>query len=261
MKTTRLLFYIVFPFLVLGCSSLSQYVSRATWKDNFSHNGSPNVKMWTRSVTKPGSQLSGYRDEDENAYVKDGKLHLRVMKTGNPDMPYTAGRVIVGKGFHFKKGKLVVKAKAPTTAGLWPAIWFSGPNTKNGYHAELDLMEHIHAMGDSSYTAVYHLWGNFRGEKHNHVSYGKKVAVNVGEWHVYELEVLDDIIKMSVDGNEVYVIRKGEYGDEWPDGQEYSLRLALAYGGYGAKKTGINDDALPAEMLVDYVRFYELKKI
>lgn len=205
--------------------------------------------------------MSGYRDEDENAYLKGGKLHLRVMKTDNLDMPYTAGRVIVVNDFHFKKGKLVVRAKAPTSAGLWPAIWLNGPKTKNGYFAELDLMEHIHAMGDSSYTAVYHLWGNFRGKKHNHASYGKKVSVNVGEWHIYELEVLDDIIKMSVDGREIYVIRKGEYGDEWPEGQEYSLRLALAYGGYGATKTGINDDALPAEMLVDYVRFYELKNI
>jgi hypothetical protein len=65
---------------------------------------------------------------------------------------------------------------------------------------------------------------------------------------------------MSVDGKEVYVIQKGDYGEEWPEEQEYSLRLAMAYGGYGAEKDGIDDSALPAEMLVDYVRFYELKE-
>ena len=218
------------------------------------------MEMWTRSVTKPGVQLSGYRDEDENAYVKNGKLHLRVIKTNDPDMPYSAGRVIIGKNFHFKRGKLVVRAKAPITAGLWPAIWLNGPKTIEGYFAELDLMEHVYAMGDSCYEAVYHLWGDFREKEENHVSYGQHVAVNVGDWHIYQLEVLDDVIKMSVDGKEVYVIRKGAYGEEWPEGQEYSLRLALAYGGYGAQKTGIDDSALPAEMLIDYVRLYELKE-
>lgn len=259
MKRIISFLFVLFPFFLSGCSTPSLYVRRATWKDNFSRKGSPKVEMWTRSVTKPGVQLSGYRDEDENAYVKNGKLHLRVIKTNDPDMPYSAGRVIIGKNFHFKRGKLVVRAKAPTTPGLWPAIWLNGPKTKKGYFAELDLMEHVHAMGDSSYTAVYHLWGDFDGKKNHHVSYGQHVAVNVGDWHIYQLEVLDDLIRMSVDEKEVYVIRKGDYGEEWPEDQEYSLRLAMAYGGYGAQKDGIDDSALPAEMLIDYVRFYKLK--
>lgn len=259
MKYSTTLLSLLLAFLITGCSTSSLYVRRATWKDNFNRRGAPNKNMWSRSVTKPGDQLSAYRDEDENAYVKNGMLHLCVYKTDDQKIPYKAGRVIIRKDFHFKRGKLVVRAKAPITAGLWPAIWLNGPKTKDGYFAELDLMEHIHAMGDSTYTAVYHLWGDFREKKGNHVSYGNKVPVNVGEWHEYELEVLDDLIRMSVDGSEVYVIRRGDYGDEWPEDQEYSLRLALAYGGYGAQKDGIDDSALPAEMLIDYVRFYKLK--
>lgn len=259
MRIIKAFIFCLFTLLLLGCSTPSQYARRATWKDEFRIKGAPNSLMWSRSVTKPGEQLSAYSDDDRNAFVKDGMLHLKVYKTDDLEMPYKAGRVIVGREYHFKKGKLLVRAKAPTTPGLWPAIWLNGPKTKKGYFAELDLMEHVHAMGDSSYTAVYHLWGDFDGKKNHHVSYGQKVSINVGEWHVYELEVLDDLIRMSVDGKEVYVIRKGAYGEEWPEGQEYSLRLALAYGGYGAQKTGIDDSALPAEMLIDYVRFYELK--
>lgn len=216
--------------------------------------------MWTRSVTRPGDQLSAYQDADSNAYVKNGKLHLRILKTENGSTPYTAGRLIINKEFHFKKGRLVVRAKAPLSKGAWPAIWLMGPKTKDGYFAELDLMEHVYAMGDSCYEAVYHLWGEFRGKKGNHVSYGQKVDINVGEWHIYSLEVTDESIVMKVDDVIVYEIEPGMYGDEWPVDQEYSLRLALAYGGYGATKYGIDDSALPAEMLVDYVRFYELKE-
>lgn len=259
MIIARLYILMAFALSFVGCSTSVKYARHAAWKDEFHGNGSPNSKMWARSVTEPGDQLSAYCDEESNVYVKDGMLHLRVIKTNDPDMPYSAGRVIIGKNFHFKRGKLVVRAKAPITAGLWPAIWLNGPKTSEGYFAELDLMEHVYAMGDSCYEAVYHLWGDFREKENNHVSYGQHVAVNVGDWHIYQLEVLDDMIKMSVDGKEVYVIRKGAYGEEWPEGQEYSLRLALAYGGYGAQKTGIDDSALPAEMLIDYVRFYELK--
>jgi len=260
MRKIKVFVFVLFALFQLGCSTSSLFVRRATWKDEFRSKGTPNSRMWSRSVTKPGVQLSAYRDDDRNAYVRNGVLHLRVYKTDDLEVPYKAGRVIVSKEFHFEKGKLVVRAKVPTTPGLWPAIWLNGPKTKNGYFAELDLMEHVHAMGDSCYEAVYHLWGDFRGKEGNHVSYGQKVSVNVGEWHVYELEVLDDVIRMIVDGKEVYVIRKGDYGEEWPEEQEYSLRLAMAYGGYGAEKNGIDDSALPAEMLVDYVRFYELKE-
>lgn len=260
MRIIKTFIFLLFAFLLFGCLNSSLYVERATWKDEFRSNGTPNSQMWSRSVTKPGSQLSGYCDTDSNAYIKDDMLHLCVYKTDDPNVPYKAGRIIINKDYNFKKGKLVVRAKAPTSAGLWPAIWLNGPKTKDGYFAEFDLMEHIHAMGDSCYEAVYHLWGNFRGKEGNHVSYGHNVAVNVGEWHEYVLEVLDEFIRMSVDGKAVYVIRKGDYGDEWPEDQEYSLRLAMAYGGYGAKKDGIDDSALPAEMLVDYVRFYEVKE-
>ncbi len=262
MKCLQSFVLITLTSLMVGCSITSQYVRRATWKDEFTREGGPDSQIWARSTTESGTagQLSGYHDEDSNAYVKNGKLHLRVYKTDDTNSPYKAGRLFTRKGFRFKKGKLVVRAKAPITPGLWPAIWLNGPETKDGFFAELDLMEHIHAMGDSSYTAVYHLWGSFDGKKDNHVSYGQNVAINVGEWHIYVLEILDDVIRMSVDGSEVYTIRKGDLRKEWPEGQEYILYLAMAYGGYGATKTGIDDSALPAEMLVDYVRFYELKE-
>lgn len=169
MKIIKSFIFILFVLYLFGCSTSSIYVGKATWKDEFRGNGAPNSRMWSRSITKPGGQLSAYRDDDRNAYVRNGLLHLRVYKTDDLDMAYKAGRVIASQEFHFKKGKLVVRAKAPTTPGLWPAIWLNGPKTKDGYFAELDLMEHIHAMGDSCYEAVYHLWGDFRGKVGNHV--------------------------------------------------------------------------------------------
>ena len=261
MRFTSLFTSVLSLFSLVGCSMSSEFVRRPTWREEFNVNGSPNKAMWTRSVSElSDTYLSVFCDEDSNAYIKDGKLHLRVYKTDNPQKPYKAGRVIINKDFNFKKGRLVVRAKAPVTRGLWKAIWLNGPRTKDGYFAELDLMEHVHAQGDSCYTAVYHLWGDFGGKKQNHISYGQNVPIAVDGWHIYTLEVIDDRIQMIVDGIIMYDIYKGKFGDEWPEDQEYSLRIGMSYGGYGAQRDGIDDSSLPAEMLVDYVRFYELKK-
>lgn len=260
MRTIKTLLFLVYLVLLAGCSTQARFAKRATWKDEFSGKGSPNATIWARSVTTPGDQLSGYCDSDSNAYVKNGYLHLRVYNTGDNAFPYKAGRVIVNEGYQFKKGKLVVRAKAPLSAGLWPAIWLNGPTTTKGYFAELDLMEHVPAMGDSCYEAAYHLWGNVGGKMDNHINYGQIVPINVGEWHIYTLEITDDRIIMKVDDDVMYDIYKGKYGEEWPEDQDYVLRLAMAYGGYGAMEKGIDDTALPAEFLIDYVRFYKLKE-
>ncbi len=252
------IFSILAILLHISCSTL--YEKRPSWRDEFRKNGTPNKEIWTRSVTMPGQQLSVYCDNDSNVYVKDGMLHLRLFKSDDITRPYRSGRVIANKKYWFKKGKLEVRAKAPLAKGVWPAIWLNGPKTKNGYFVEIDLMEHVHAMGASRYEASYHIWGEFRGKKGNHISYGEYAEVNVGEWHVYTLEISDDNIVMKVDNKVIYDIKRGKYGEEWPDDQEYSLRLALAYGGYGARKHGLDDSALPVVMLIDYVRFYKFKK-
>lgn len=257
-KVLKYICFLAIYLIASNSQTFAQFSNKASWHDEFRKSGSPNSMIWKRSVSNPDKQLSGYCDNDSNAYVKRGLLHLRLFKSSDSNKTYKSGRVITEKTFWFKKGRITIRAKAPISAGTWAAIWFSGPNTSKGFHAELDLMEHIKSMGDSQYTAVYHLWGNFRGDPKNHVSYGHNVPVKVNKWHVYSLEITDDCIVMKVDKKPVYIIRKGEYGDEWPEDQEYSLRLALAYGGYGATKTGTDDSALPAEMLVDYVRFYPI---
>lgn len=62
---------------------------------------------------------------------------------------------------------------------------------------------------------------------------------------------------MKVDGKNVYEIVRVQYGEELQQDQEYILRMNAAYGGWRASKTGTDDSSLPAEMLVDYVRYYE----
>lgn len=244
-------------FFLMGSFCFGQFSKKPTWKDEFTGNGSLNKEMWKLRVSSESSQLTTYTDDIRNVFIKGGKLHIKLFKSNDKEALYPSGEVQTSKKFWFKKGKIEIRAKVPKSPGVWPAIWFNGPKTQDGYFAELDLMEYIYAMGDSCYEAVYHLWGDFDEKKHNHVSYGEKVLIDVGKWHIYSLEVTDNKLLMKVDGKIVYEIVRGQYGDEWPQDQEYMLRMDVAYGGWGASKTGTDDSSLPAEMLVDYVRFYE----
>lgn len=250
---------LLFFFFVLDLHA--QFTSKPTWKDEFSTDGTPNKEMWERSITSPGKKLSSYCDSDENAYVRHGKLHLRLIKNENVKKPYTSGRVVTNREYLFNKGKIEVRAKVLRVfPGAWYAIWFGGANTKDGYRAELDLMENKATMTNKSYNANYHLWGDFRGKKNNHVQHPKRIKAKITKWQKYSLEVTDDHICMKVGRKVVYDILKGDFGEEWPEGQEYSLRLAFAYGGWGAKDCGLDDSMLPAEFLIDYVRFYDIEK-
>ena len=78
--------------------------------------------------------------------------------------------------------------------------------------------------------------------------------------HEYSVSSGIGMLYPNICEEELEKIKAGKYGEEWPEGQDYVLRLAMAYGGYGAMEKGIDDTALPAEFLIDYVRFYKLKE-
>lgn len=249
------LLHVMLPFCY------SQFKSKPLWHDEFDKDGIPNKKMWAYSTTKPGTQKSGYCNDIKNAYVKDGLLHLHLYKDDKDSLfPYKSGRLIARTAYKVNNGKLVIRAKAPAQPGVWPALWLrTFPGSKKAIRGELDMMEYINSWKDSTIQVNYHLWGDFRGKKENHVQYPKRVNCKVSDWHVYELDLLGDSLVMKIDDNQVYQVKKGEKGEEWPFDYPYQLMLAFAYGGWGAAG-GCDDSRLPAEFLIDYVRYYELKK-
>lgn len=244
-------------FILIVNSIFAQFNKKPTWNDEF--NGrSLNLKIWKYSITQPISQLSAYCDDDNNVFVKNGKLHLRLIKVKDEIKPYRSGRIETRNNYGISYGKVEIRAKAETGKGVWPALWmrpFLGDKRK--IRGEIDILEYIDCWNDSLIQVNYHLWGNFRGKKNNHVQHPKLVKCNVSEWHIYTYELYPNRMLIKIDGDIVYDIKKGEKGDEWPFGFNYQLLLAYAYGGWGAS-CGTDDSMLPSEFLIDYVRFYKL---
>ena len=65
------------------------------------------------------------------------------------------------------------------------------------------------------------------------------------------------LIQNHTDGNIYFTYRRGEkdYG-EWPFDRPHHLILNLAVGGWGGQD-GVDENAFPARMEVDYVRVYQ----
>ena len=73
-------------------------------------------------------ELQYYTREADNAFVKDGMLHIRAIKESLHGFGYTSAKLKTRKRdgsslFARKYGKFEFRAKMPTGKGIWPAIW------------------------------------------------------------------------------------------------------------------------------------------
>ena len=106
----------------------SQY--ELVWADEFDQDGALCHKNWTYDLGT-GSQGWGnfeaqsYTNSEDNVYVENGILNIVALKNGNT---YTSARIKTQQLFSLQYGKIEIRAKLPTTAGTWPAVWLLGSN-------------------------------------------------------------------------------------------------------------------------------------
>lgn len=227
-------------------------------------------------------ELQYYTREPDNAFVKDGMLHLKAIKESYQRCGYTSAKIKTRKRdgsalFAQKYGKFEFRAKLPTGKGIWPAIWMLPQDEKYGGWAasgEIDILE---AKGHepNKVLGTLHFGSGWPGN----ASAGKTLTLpdkeTIAEFHVYALEWEPGRMRWAVDGK-VYQEQsfwwssskrdKGKSArpaserdlNAWPApfDQPFYIIMNLAV---GSRFPGNPDKstAFPAEMLVDYVRVYD----
>ncbi len=98
-----------------------------------------------------------YADQDwspANVSVESGALHLITTNQRSNGYPYTSGAVSSLGKYSFQYGRVDIRAKLPTTEGLWPAVWLlpTTGNTSESAAYEIDLIE---AWGSQPTTAHF----------------------------------------------------------------------------------------------------------
>jgi hypothetical protein len=237
---------------------------KIAWADEF--DGTViDTNIWTYDLGAGGwgnNELEHYTSRTNNAFVANGLLHIVARQESFSGSGYTSARVKSQGLFSFKYGRVEWRAKLPQGVGFWPALWMLGTNINNiGWPGcgEIDVMENnggnplmaqgsIHSGGHA--TAIYNFYD----------------GGTVTNFHTYTLDWTTNAILFYVDGHlyESQTNWNSSTGKHYPYpfDQPFFLIMNMAIGGnYIGNPTtaAINSgSAFPGELLVDYVRVYNV---
>jgi beta-glucanase (GH16 family) len=239
------------------------------FEDEFNAVGeSPDSTNWTFDLGNDGwgnGEAQDYQSGLDDAQIVDWDPSTAVngalrITAKNVDGTITSARVKsdidVGPYGYYE-----VRAKLPSEAGAWPAIWLLGEGGRSTWPAdgEIDLVEwsSAYASGDTEIISALH-YPAAHGESANDTNATLSSAVD--EWHTYQLWWTPDSIKIGVDGTEadshlVYSKPENATNNTWPYDGPMDLILNIAIGGtLGGTVPSSNFEYA---MEVDYVRIYQ----
>ena len=243
-------------------SSSAEPAAEYFWNDEFDGE-SIDLNKWTFDI---GTGASGwgnneweyYTDRKENAYVKDGVLHIRAQKEDYEGQKYTSARMLTKGKFAFKYGTVEARIALPTGKGIWPAFWMLGENFDTvGWPAcgEIDIIEAVNSenkiYGTNHWAngTEYATYGNNTSDYRN-----QKFELDITQFHTYKFTWDEKYIRMFVDDFMYHeILIEGNEGDteEFHKPFFFLLNVAVAGNWPGFE---VDDSQFPNEMLVDYIR-------
>ena len=235
--------------------------NQLVFKADFTQDGKPNENQFSHQI---GAHKWGNREEQyytdslDNAFIKDGKLHLVAKKETIHDTKYTSARLTTNGKHSWTYGRFEITAKLPKGKGSWPAIWML-PDQMRLYGwpkcGEIDIMEHVGKDQDmvhfSLHTKTYnHVKGTHR------TAYDKFSQVS-DTFHKYTMIWDENNIVFFVDDIQQASFQKEikDTFDEWPFDQPFHLILNIAVGGtWGGT---VDETMLPFEMVIEKIEIFQ----
>ena len=242
--------------------SSSSTPSPYLWNDEFDGDAIDTNK-WSFEI---GTGASGwgnneweyYTSRKENAYIKDGVLHIRAQKETYEGQKYTSARMLTKGKFAFKYGTVEARIALPVGKGIWPAFWMLGENFDTvGWPAcgEIDIIEAVNAenkiygtnhwANGSEYATYGNNTGNYRDQKYE---------LDITQFHTYKFTWDEKYIRMFVDDfmyHEILIENNTGDTEEFHKPFFFLLNVAVAGNWPGFE---VDDSQFPNEMLVDYIR-------
>ena len=237
---------------------------KLVWHDEFDEGTELNSADWTHEVQKDhwvNNELQNYVNHTtpKGRYVTEisgGHLQIHCFKE---DGKIYSGRVYAKVKEGWKYGYIEASIKLPKGKGTWPAFWMMPVNFKSWpADGEIDIMEEVGYHPDyvsSSLHANAHVHSN--GTQVTHEMYCKGAE---GEFHTYAIEWTAQNITTYVDGKkQLSYDNRGLGRDDWPYNDPFYIIFNLAWGGDWGGSQGVDENALPVTMEVDYVRVFQKK--
>ncbi len=237
------------------------------WSDEFNYNGLPDSTVWAFEEGGTGwgnNELQYYTSNRlENARVEDGFLTITAREENYNGREYTSARLITYPTNHsWQYGKIEAKIKLPFGQGIWPAFWALGNGIFEGTPwpgcGEIDIMEMI--GGGEGRDDVVHGTIHYADTDGNHAYYGGDYQLDQGifadNFHTFSIEWTPTEIKWYMDDIHYHTASlTNDYLSELHE--EFFLLLNIAVGGNWPGNPN-SSTQFPQEMVVDYVRVYQL---
>lgn len=227
-------------------------------------------------------ELQYYTKENRNVRISNGNLVIRALKESFGGKGYTSAR-IKSKGrddstlFSQTYGRFEFRAKLPTGAGVWPALWMLPQSEDYGAWASSGEIDVLEAKGQepNRIHGTIHYGARWPANRESTASLDLPAGQRIDQFHTYAIEWEPGEIRWYFDGNEYakqtfwWSSSQTDNGrgllpanqddiNPWPApfNKPFYIVMNVAVGGQfvGNPKPDTN---FPAEMLVDYVRVYE----
>ncbi len=239
------------------------------WSDEFNAGPVPSSD-WTIENWAPGhvnNELQTYTsrevDGKRTLEVKDGFLYINCFKAA--DGKVYSGRMNARPTTGWLYGYFEARIKLPKGKGTWPAFWMMPSNVDWvanpwPYCGEIDIMEEVGANPEYVSSSLH--TGNYNHTKGTQKTHEMKCPGAEDSFHVYACEWTAEEITTYVDGKVQLHATKAAMGadhDSWPFHYAFYPILNLAWGGDWGGYMGVDENALPATMMVDYVRIFQKK--
>lgn len=246
----------VFAFSSSGKSQSTNW--KLIWHDEFSKDGKPDSTKWSFSGRGKADWKCYCADDTATAFVKDGFLYLKgiLSKDASDTAKYQTGCIETKGKFSFKYGKLEVRAKLSQGQGSWPAIWLLGENGNWPNNGEIDVMEHLNF--DTIFYQTMHSYYIDKLKNKNNPKYFTTAPFKVNEFNTFGMEWYPDRIDLLVNGQKTFSyprLQNDSTHSQWPFDQPFYIILDQALGGNWPGPVNNND--LPQQMMVDWVRVYQ----
>lgn len=233
------------------------------WSDEFNYSGAPDPSKWGYDIGGSGwgnNELEYYTNSTNNANVSNGKLIITARKENMEGRNYTSARLITKNKGDFLYGRVEVKAKLPAGKGTWPAIWMLPTDWAYGAwpkSGEIDIMEHVGYDPDvihiTAHTEAYYFKINTQKTS------VKKISNATTDFHIYRLDWTPYALRGYIDDVKTFeFVNEGKGYKVWPFDKRFHLLLNVAVGGDWGGAQGVDDNAFPTAMEVDYVRVYKM---
>lgn len=254
-------------------SGASTVFNTLVWSDEFDTNGGINTTKWFPQTQLPAGnswyngELQHYTNRLVNSNINNGILSIVAKREPFTDQgqtkQFTSARL--NSKFSFKYGRVEARAKLPTGAGTWPAIWMLGKNIiEPGSYwtstygtaswpacGEIDIMEHWGTNQNIVSSAVHHPIDGNLGVDEYVTNAQNKPGVS-SDFHIYGLEWDSQRITFSVDGINHLTYSpavKNQYN--WPFNAEQYLLLNVAI------DPSVTAGFVQSAMEIDYIRVYQ----